>query len=646
MDAGGWFSFSVPRGVAGVAAGLNSADTTTDPSEIQHGLVFSAGQFYVSELGVRRTADASYADGEVFHVLRSTAGNVFYCRGTQQTVKSGVVLPGTLVYASTVPSTGSVVLDASLLTDGDRIDGLTYIAEPDGGVVDVAFEPLQTAVADAYYGSAIVRMEPLAVLSDVRGGADLRMQPLLAQAADDDYAQVVVALQPLSATVQAGAPITEIVQVSLPALSFYADAGDQTEPTIDVSLPALQTLAADDDYAQVNVTMRPLATYAQADLTDVGNYFRIYLPAISSNAIANDSATSAAVVDVAVATDAVFGEIVALLESAAAGSDATLPSIHRMRVLEDAAKGSDAALASTQIPVVEDTLAAADEYATGVIVLAVDALLAAEEVAPTGMTKVLMAEAFAASDAAAVDVQAMVEDVFLGADLVLPEDMLALEDGMVAADEQIIGSEEGMLLQDSAGLSDATELTMVSAATLIDAAVGSEQLIARTPGLVAWVLNTESGGVCWYDNWGFTGMASAAGKVFAVGPDGLMVLGGGTDAGATIKAEVQYGLTDFGGYDQDGHPKGNAFKKRIAQYWFDYYSKGTLEIFVETYGENFPGYTYTMPMRAAASPRNGRIEPGKGLVARYWRLAVRNTAGADFTVNNIAADTLQSTRKL
>lgn len=646
MTAGGWFSFTVPTGVAGVAAGLNTADTTTDPSEIQHGLVFSSGQFYVAELGVRRTSDATYSDGEVFHVLRS-GEKVYYCRGTASSVAPGVVLPGTLIYASTAPSAGTVILDASILGIGDRIDGLTFMEEPVGGVAVLAMKPMLVQVSDTYTSSAVVAFKPLELGATTdRGEVQASFLCFDLLASDQDYGQVLVGFQPLEASGLAGEPVTDIVDVAFSPFSLYAEAGEQTQSAIDVNLPPLVAIAVDADYAQAVVAMRPLATYAQADLTDTGNYFRIYLPALSPNAIANNSARSAAIEDRANAFDTVLGEVVAVLNDKATASDQAIPTIARTRAIEDVAYGSDTVLSATRIPVVEDGFLASDELATGVAVLVSDALSAFDELIAAVATVLLVEDALKASDFADSSVLVLVEDGMLASDNALAEESVALTDVALASDELIAGTLELALLDDAAITSDSFEISVQSAATLIDTLLASDELIVRTPGLTAWVLNTESGGVCWYDNWSFTCMAAASGKVFAVGPDGLMVLGGATDDGAAINSEVQYGFTDFGGYDRSGSPAGNPYKKRVAQYWFDYYSEGSIEISVETYGENFSGYTYTMPSRPAMSPRNGRIEPGRGLVARYWRLAVRNSAGADFSINSIAADTLQSARKL
>lgn len=171
-------------------------------------------------------------------------------------------------------------------------------------------------------------------------------------------------------------------------------------------------------------------------------------------------------------------------------------------------------------------------------------------------------------------------------------------------------------------------------------------VVMKTPGLVAWVMNADTGGVSWYDNWAFTSMAVVDGRVFASGPDGLVLLGGDSDGADTIDARVEYGLTEFGGYDKGGQPKESQGKKRVPALWFGYTAQGALAAEVETYGQGLPAYTYAMPPRSANQPRNNRIQPGKGLNARYWRIGVSNVSGCDFEVHSLAAEVAASNRRL
>ena len=58
------------------------------------------------------------------------------------------------------------------------------------------------------------------------------------------------------------------------------------------------------------------------------------------------------------------------------------------------------------------------------------------------------------------------------------------------------------------------------------------------------------------------------------------------------------------------------------------------------------GLARKMEPRAANSPRNNRIIPGKALNARYWRMTLANTNGCAFEVHSLAADIALSARRI
>ena len=130
------------------------------------------------------------------------------------------------------------------------------------------------------------------------------------------------------------------------------------------------------------------------------------------------------------------------------------------------------------------------------------------------------------------------------------------------------------------------------------------------------------------------------------GDGGLHVLGGNLDGTDRIDARVDFGYTEFGGYDQQGLPNPSDVKKRVPSFWFGYHADGELTATVETYGQGYGPYTYAMAPRAADAPRNSRVVPGKGLNARYWRISVANANGCAFEVHSIAAEVAASTRRL
>ncbi len=156
------------------------------------------------------------------------------------------------------------------------------------------------------------------------------------------------------------------------------------------------------------------------------------------------------------------------------------------------------------------------------------------------------------------------------------------------------------------------------------------------PGRKAWVMNTETTAASWYDNFDFESITQTPDGVLAVGPDGLYTLDAATDAGVNIQAEVVSGLQDFGAPQT----------KRMDYMYFGYTSGGQISVTPEVYESGHAPVTYFLEQRDASAPRNSRVEPGKGLFGRYWRVTIRNVAGADFEVHDTTVDIAVSNRKV
>ena len=186
-------------------------------------------------------------------------------------------------------------------------------------------------------------------------------------------------------------------------------------------------------------------------------------------------------------------------------------------------------------------------------------------------------------------------------------------------------------------LSDAHEIQRVGQHDVVEHITFTDTHFHKDPSATAWVMNTETAAPYWYSNWQFSDMIQVGDKVLAVGPEGLCVIGANTDAGETIEAAVQYGFTDFG----------TEQKKRVPEFVFGYTAETPMGVMVETYGQGYPPYEYSLSaQRLSEQPNNGRLTPGKGLNARYWRIEIHNTDGGAFSVNSITASLAVSSRRL
>lgn len=150
--------------------------------------------------------------------------------------------------------------------------------------------------------------------------------------------------------------------------------------------------------------------------------------------------------------------------------------------------------------------------------------------------------------------------------------------------------------------------------------------------LKAIAMNTENQAVFTYEEWPFKYMATLSdGRMVAAGDEGLFLLGGDTDNGKEINASVTYGVTDLGGYAKDDSPIDDEFIKRVNSVWFGYRSTGDIKVKVTALGSPYDEQTYSLAS-TDGKLTNGRVRPGAGLVARYWRFKLENTSGCRFHI--------------
>ena len=639
----GWFSFGVTVGTVGAVVGLSVQDASTNPSEPSHGFSFESGQFRIVESGAKRTPSATFSADDVFAIVRR-GDTIYYCRGaaggSYRHAQVPFALPGEVIYTSAVKNTADVLLDAALRMGGDRVVGAALVLVAG---VSAALEPLQACGSDVAVAEVAVSLEPMQAQAHNGKGVFVALEPLLIAAAQEEYNAVNVLLEPMQVQAWDGASAIRGAYLQMEPMDASASGPGMSTDRVTATFPTLQVAAAQDARAEVSIQLEEMRLLAYGlGSPALGLHITATLPAFSGA-----QSSFADVYDVALASDATYPSHYTLVTDGALAGDELIAGAVSVNDLEDAALASDAVMVGTSM-LLEDGALAGDELPPTVSdVLLQDAAWASSEVMAQSDGAVLLEDGALASDAALPYAFADVTDGALAGDDALIATVALLEDAAVADDETLTASLQGpALLEDVAIASDEVTHWTRSVALLQDTAVASEQLFMKTPGLVAWVMNTDTGAVSWYDNWAFTSIAVVGGKVFAAGPDGLHVLGGELDGAETIDARMQFGYAEFGGYDRDGMPKPNEQKKRLGGLWFGYHAGGELQATVETYGQGYGPHTYAMAARAADQPRNNRIVPGKGLNARYWRIAVANTAGCDFEVHSIAAEVAASNRRI
>ncbi len=140
--------------------------------------------------------------------------------------------------------------------------------------------------------------------------------------------------------------------------------------------------------------------------------------------------------------------------------------------------------------------------------------------------------------------------------------------------------------------------------------------------MTAIVMNTLTGAVSEYANFDFDSIS----ETHAASAIGLYTLGGETDNGAEIVAEIITGKPLWG--DQR--------KKRLDMVWLSMKGEGTAELIVQ--GEN-DEWRYNFPVRATGQ---SRAKPGLGIRENYLAFGFSNPGGEAFTLDQISVSVAQS----
>ena len=645
LTAAGWFSFSVPVGAAGVVVGLNRTDLSADPGEIEFAMMFGAGSCRVLESGANKTALASYASADVFHIVRTGTGAVYYCVGSTPVSIPGLPfdLPGTLIYKSDASCIGDAYLDASLLMLGDRVDDASITpltaSSPDGSAA-LQFEPLVLASSEGSNEGASLAFRPLVVSANGEdpSGAALSFAPMVFAASEGSNEGAALSFTQLAVSgIEGMAVMLEGAELTMQPLTLYAVGSGVEVAGADMALPKMAARGSEGDLAEAVLSLGPMTMFGLELPVAVPAFF-VTLPSVGNWEQTPD------IEEIGTGLDTLADYSSTLVQEVGAGVDLLSLQVKSSNTVQETGEGLDILRHGVTIAVQEvgegfDEQVAAAAYS----LLEVGAGL--EFVAQSGAGQDDVQEVGTGRDWVTPMFGADVFEVGNGFDFVASSAAVSVQE--IGAGLEFIASSGALsdVVQEMATGVDYLAMQVASSNTVQEVGAGHDSLLMHNPNLVAWVMNTETGGVAWYENWSFTGMCVVGGKVLAIGPEGLAVVGGNTDAGAHINARVAFGFTDFSGYADSGTPKNSdPQRKRVESYWFGYHSTGVLNAAVETFGQST--YTYTMAPRPANSPRNNRIVPGKGLNARFWRITLANTAGCAFEVNSMAADIARSSRRL
>lgn len=136
------------------------------------------------------------------------------------------------------------------------------------------------------------------------------------------------------------------------------------------------------------------------------------------------------------------------------------------------------------------------------------------------------------------------------------------------------------------------------------------------------VMNTLNHAVTEY-GWSFQSIT----PTHAGSTAGLHVLGGETDAGTAITGEIRTGLS------------GGSKKLGVGSVYVAVQGAGDGIVRVQGLTE---GWEYPLGVRAGGV---SRVKPGKGIRENYLGFGYRNVAGADFRLDRIEADIVESPKR-
>jgi hypothetical protein len=136
------------------------------------------------------------------------------------------------------------------------------------------------------------------------------------------------------------------------------------------------------------------------------------------------------------------------------------------------------------------------------------------------------------------------------------------------------------------------------------------------------VMNTMNGAVTEYD-WAFQSLTPAN----AGSASGLFVLGGNTDATTPITGQFLSG--DHGGEHKLG----------LGSVYVGVQGEGAGEVLVKGAADD---WAYPVTVRASGI---SRAKAGRGISENYLALGYRNVDGADFTIDRIDAEVIESKQR-
>ena len=181
----------------------------------------------------------------------------------------------------------------------------------------------------------------------------------------------------------------------------------------------------------------------------------------------------------------------------------------------------------------------------------------------------------------------------------------------------VLSAADGVMLPDV--LSDPQQLLQLLASEDIVVRIGYN---ANDGSWTGWVMNTQVGAVTNYSGWGFNSFGTFYGQNLAASDSGLFKLGGSTDNGAAIQAQVTLATSDFD----------DSRLKRLGYAYLGVDAAGQL-FFIVTPDDGIQR-VYSV-VTNAPGVHTERVGMARGIKSRYWSFQLQSVNGAAFRLDQL-----------
>ena len=186
------------------------------------------------------------------------------------------------------------------------------------------------------------------------------------------------------------------------------------------------------------------------------------------------------------------------------------------------------------------------------------------------------------------------------------DDSLSLAQVLLAALQEMVGTD------DTTARSRSTE-ALVDEGVAVFSRSNADELNA-----IQYALNMDTDGVARYEGYEFLGYACAGNRNFGWKADGLYLLGGDTDAGATLEALVDYGELGSG-----------MRAKHMENVYVGVHTDG--RVFLKLAADEGEPRVYQARQRRAVS----KLNPGRGITGRQWHIVLEIVDATQIDLDSI-----------